>query len=175
MKGTPHLISNGSTNSIGMFVDPARDIGNSVLFQNGSKIGLGTMNPLDYSHVAFSDTTGKLTGYAVQNLASGANSYSGMLFYDQNGTLAQFQGFNNSTHEYRINNIAPNGSINFMMGSNSKLLVRSDGDVDVAANIRKNGALFIHNMGTQYGGRGRRSYERHGGHRQYGLGSCGAR
>ena len=45
------------------------------------------------------------------------NAYSGMLFYDQNGALGQFQGFNNSTHEYRINNIATGGSINFMIGT----------------------------------------------------------
>ncbi len=32
-----------------------------------------------------------------------------MLFYDQNGALGQFQGFNNVTHEYRINNIASSG------------------------------------------------------------------
>lgn len=35
-----------------------------------------------------------------------------MLFYDQNGQLGQFQGFNNVSHEYRINNIAWSGSIN---------------------------------------------------------------
>ena len=50
--------------------------------------------------------TAALTGYAVQNLGNTATSYSGMLFYDQNGALGQFQGFNNVTHEYRINNIA---------------------------------------------------------------------
>ena len=46
-----------------------------------------------------------------------------MLFYDQYGALGQFQGFNNVTHEYRINNIASNGSINFMLGSASQLKV----------------------------------------------------
>ena len=46
-----------------------------------------------------------------------------MLFYDQNGALGQFQGFNNGTHEYRINNIATNGSINFMTGSTSRFIV----------------------------------------------------
>jgi hypothetical protein len=109
---------------------------------------LGTTSPLDFFHVAFSDSSGGLTGYAVQNLASGSASYSGMLFYDQNGTLGQFQGFNNSTHEYRINNIASGGSINFMLGS-SKFKVRSDGDIDIAGNIRKGGTLFLQNLGTQ--------------------------
>ena len=66
----------------------------------------------------------------MQNLGNTATSYSGMLFYDQNGALGQFQGFNNVTHEYRINNIARvtpggafNGSINFMLGGTSKFFV----------------------------------------------------
>ncbi len=87
------------------------------MFQNGAKIGVDTVNPLDFMHVAFNDPAGNFTGYAVQNLASRATAFSGMLFYDQTGALTQFQGFNNSTHEYRINNTASNASINFMLGS----------------------------------------------------------
>src|SRR5262249_17504566 len=90
----------------------------------------GTFNEVD---VQFSDTSGTVTGYAVQNLGGGANSYSGMLFFDQNGGLGQFQGFNNSTHEYRINNIASGGSINFMIGGSSKLLVANNGSVGLPA------------------------------------------
>ena len=67
--------------------------------------------------------TARFTGLAVQNLGNTATSYSGMLFYDQNGALAQFQGFNNVTHEYRINNIARNPSINFMLGGTSRLKI----------------------------------------------------
>ena len=69
-------------------------------------VGLGTTTPLDSFHVRFTNTNGGVTGLAVQNLGNTATSYSGMLFYDQNGALGQFQGFNNVTHEYRINNIA---------------------------------------------------------------------
>ena len=69
----------------------------------------------------FTNTAGGFTGLAVQNMGNTATSYSGMLFYDQFGALGQFQGFNNVTHEYRINNIASNGSINFMLGSASRL------------------------------------------------------
>ena len=64
-----------------------------------------------------SNTSGAITGLAVQNLGNTNTSYSGMLFYDQFGALGQFQGFNNVTHEYRINNIASNASINFMLGA----------------------------------------------------------
>jgi hypothetical protein len=58
-----------------------------------------------------------------------------MLFYDQNGALGQFQGFNNVTHEYRINNIARNGAaqfdgtINFMTGGTSRFMVASNGNI----------------------------------------------
>ena len=61
-----------------------------------------------------------------------------MLFYDQNGALGQFQGFNNVTHEYRINNIARvspggafNGSINFMLGGASKFIVAGNGNIGI--------------------------------------------
>src|SRR5260370_30874719 len=89
--------------------------------------------------VAINDNGGTISGYSVQNLGGGAAAYSGMLFYDQNGALGQFQGFNNSTHEYRINNIAPSGTINFMISGSSKFLVRNDGDIDLSGNVRKGG------------------------------------
>ena len=90
--------------------------------RRAGSVGIGTTTPLDSLHVRFTNTDGAMTGLAVQNLGNTATSYSGMLFYDQNGVLGQFQGFNNLTHEYRINNIARNGSsvldgsINFMIG-----------------------------------------------------------
>jgi hypothetical protein len=79
----------------------------------------------------FFNTTGTETGFEVRNLGNTANSYSGMLFYDQNGALGQFQGFNNVTHEYRINNVAANGSINFMIGSSSKFKVANNGFIGI--------------------------------------------
>ena len=63
---------------------------------------------------------------------------AGMLFYDHTGALTQFQGFNNSTHEYRINNIARaspggafNGSINVMIGGSPKFVVATNGNVGI--------------------------------------------
>jgi hypothetical protein len=120
----------GTAGYLGMFVDSA-NLGNSALFQSGSSIGLGTTGPADAFHVALNNGTGSATGYAVQNLSGAAGAYSGMLFFDQNGALGQFQGFNNATHEYRINNIASAGSINFMIGSNSKFLVANSGKVGI--------------------------------------------
>lgn len=127
--GAP-AVSTGSANFIGKFTN-AVDLTSSVLFESNGHIGLGTTGPLDVLHSRFTDTSGGLTGLAVQNMGSGAASYSGMLFYDQNGALGQFQGFNNSTHEYRINNIASGGSINFMLGSSSKFLVANTGNIGI--------------------------------------------
>ena len=105
-----------------------RRCGNSAVFETGGAVGMGTTTPFDRLHVRFTNTNGAFTGLAVQNLGNTATSYSGMLFYDQNGALGQFQGFNNVTHEYRINNIARhgqpfNGSINFMLGGASRLKI----------------------------------------------------
>jgi hypothetical protein len=124
--------TSGTPGYIGQFVD-ATSLGNSAMFQSGTFIGVGTTTPADAFHVSFNDAGGALTGYAVQNRSASAAAYSGMLFYDQNGALGQFQGFNNSTHEYRINNIATGGSINFMIGSSSKFLVTNNGNIGMGA------------------------------------------
>jgi hypothetical protein len=120
----------GSAGHLGVFVD-AFNLGDSVMAQNGSRVGLGTTAPSDFLHVAFTDDFGAATGFAVQNRSSSATAYSGMLFYDNNGALGQFQGFSNATHEYRVNNVAAGGSINFMLGSNSRLAVASNGNVGI--------------------------------------------
>ncbi|HMF97094.1 MAG TPA: hypothetical protein VKE96_22505 [Vicinamibacterales bacterium] len=120
----------GSVGFVGKFTD-ATSLGNSAMFQSGNSIGVGTTTPVDALHVAFTDPAGAITGLAVQNRANSATAYSGMLFYDQFGALGQFQGFNNVTHEYRINNIAAGGSINFMIGSSSKFLVTNTGNIGI--------------------------------------------
>ncbi len=121
---TPNLVQAGTTNFLAKYVNSA-DVGNSAVFEVGGKVGIGTTAPLDSLHVRFTNTNGGFTGFAVQNMGTTATSYSGMLFYDQVGALGQFQGFNNVTHEYRINNIASNGSINFMLGSASRLKINT--------------------------------------------------
>jgi hypothetical protein len=136
-------VNSGTAGWIGKFVD-GTDLNNSALFQSGNSIGLGTTAPVDLFHVAFNDATGTVTGYAVQN--TNAAGYSGMLFYDQNGALGQFQGFGNSTHEYRINNIASGGTINFLIGSSSKFLVANNGNVTftgMRTQASQNGPNFL--------------------------------
>jgi len=133
----PEAVLPGTTNYLAKYVSGA-DVGNSAVYETGGAVGLGTTVPLDALHVVFTNTFGGATGLAVQNLGNTATSYSGMLFYDQNGALGQFQGFNNSTHEYRINNVARvspggafNGSINFMLGGASKFLVAPNGNIGI--------------------------------------------
>ena len=137
----------GSPNFLAKYVTSA-DVGNSAVYEAGGFVGIGTTTPVDALHVRFLNTNGAFTGYAVQNLGTTATSYSGMLFYDQHGALGQFQGFNNGTHEYRINNVASGGSINFLTGSVSRFKVRADGDVDLSGSIWKGGVPFLSSVGA---------------------------
>ena len=140
-------LTSGTIGRIGKFTTSV-DLGNSVMTESAGMIGIGTTSPLDFLHTSFTDTTGAFTGYAVQNLGSTATSYSGMLFYDHLGALAQFQGFNNSTKEYRINNIATGGSINFMLGGASKFLVDAAGNVGVSQPTPSYKLDVLHGGGT---------------------------
>ena len=133
-----NVVNIGTPNTLAKYVNTT-DVGSSAVTEVNGQVGIGTgtMTPFDLLHVRYTNTTGGLTGFAVQNLGNTNLSYSGMLFYDQNGALGQFQGFNNVTHEYRINNIAKNGasqfdgSINFMIGTTSRFLVTSGGNIGI--------------------------------------------
>jgi hypothetical protein len=145
----------GSAGHLSKFTDTV-NLGDSVLFQSGGRIGLSTISPLDFFHVAFTDAGGSVTGFAVQNLSSSPTAYSGMLFYDENGALGQFQGFNNLTHEYRVNNVAAGGSINFMLGSSSKFAVAPNGNIGIgtmtpATKLQVAGDVTVDgNIGAKY-------------------------
>ena len=143
---TPNDTLPGTVNFLAKYVTTA-DVGNSAVFETGGKVGIGTTAPLDGLHVRFTNTSGTLTGLAVQNLGNTANSYSGMLFYDQFGALQQFQGFNNVTHEYRINNVGTNASINFMLGNVSRFKVDSTGGTTISAGTAFTG-LAVHSTST---------------------------
>jgi len=126
----------GTPGHLAVYAANGVDIMNATTVESGGRLGVGTTAPLDYVHAQFTDASGGFTGFAVQNLSGGAAAYSGTLFYDQNGALGQFQGFNNSTHEYRINNVAKNGpsfngSINFMVGGTSRFFVNSGSFVGI--------------------------------------------
>ena len=132
-----NIVLAGTPNLLAKYVNGS-DVGDSAVYEANGMVGVGTTTPLDYVHVRFNDPNGATTGLAVQNLGNTATSYSGTLFYDQFGALGQFQGFNNVTHEYRINNIARvspggafNGSINFMLGGASKFIVAPNGNIGI--------------------------------------------
>ena len=134
---TADVVLPGATNFLAKYVNGA-DVGSSGVFEvpvtgglMDGAVGLGTTTPLDRLHIRYSNNTGDFTGLAVQNMSGGASAYSGMLFYDHLGALTQFQGYNNSSHEYRINNIAAGGSINFMLGGVSKFNVASNGNIGI--------------------------------------------
>jgi hypothetical protein len=131
---TSAVVQPGTTNFLAKYVNGA-DVGNSAVYEAGGAVGIGTTTPFDLMHLRFTNTGGTATGLAVQNLGNSATSYSGMLFYDQTGALAQFQGFNNGTHEYRINNIALGGRINFMIGNSSKFVVANNGNIGVGTDF----------------------------------------
>jgi len=147
-----NVVLAGTTNFLAKYVNGA-DVGNSGVFEAvGGAVGMGTTLPLDRLHVRYDNNTGQFTGYAVQNTNGGANAYSGMLFYDHTNVLTQFQGYNNSTHEYRINNIARvspggafNGTINFMIGNTSRFFVGSNGGVGVGTTISVGPGLEVSN------------------------------
>lgn len=153
----PSAINPGTPNSLAKYVSGS-DVGSSSVYEAAGRLGVNTDNPLDVIHSRFFNDNGGMTGLVVQNLASTASSYSGMLFRDQTGAVAQFQGFNNATHEYRINNVARNslgnfdGSINFMLGGTKKLVLSPTlgielyGPVGIAAGASNIG-LFVASSG----------------------------
>lgn len=120
-------VNTGTANYIGKFTN-AIDLTSSAIYENAGRIGIGVTTPLDFLHSRFTDASGTLTGIAVQNMSNSASAYSGMLFYDENGALGQFQGFNNATHEYRIHNIATGATINFMLRGWSQFYVKLAAD-----------------------------------------------
>jgi len=131
-----HTVLAGTPGHLAVYAANGVDIMNATTVESGGRLGVGTPAPLDYVHAQFTDNTGGFTGFAVQNLSGGAAAYSGTLFYDNLGNLGQFQGFNNSTHEYRINNVAKNGpnfngSINFMTGGTSRFFVSTGGNIGI--------------------------------------------
>jgi hypothetical protein len=141
-----NVVNTGTPNALAKYVNTT-DVGSSAVTEVNGSVGIGTTTPADFLHVRYTNTNGGLTGFAVQNLGNTNTSYSGMLFYDQFGALGQFQGFNNVTHEYRINNIATNGanyngSINFMIGTTSRFLVTSNGNIGIGTDSPSPGTLL---------------------------------
>ncbi len=58
-----------TTDFIGKFSGPTT-LNNSVLFQSGPQIGLGTTAPLDFMSIQFNNASGSQTGLALKNTAA---------------------------------------------------------------------------------------------------------
>jgi hypothetical protein len=133
-----NVVLTGTPNALAKYVN-ADDVGPSAVSEASGRLGIntGAALPFDYLHIRFNDPFGAFTGLAVQNLSNNANAASGMLFYDHNGALTQFQGFNNTNHGYVINNIAKNGanqfdgSYSFLIGSTPRFNVASNGNIGI--------------------------------------------
>ena len=57
-----------------------------------AQVGIGTTTPFDLLHVRYTNTGGTPPASPCRTWATRPPRYSGMLFYDQNGALGQFQG-----------------------------------------------------------------------------------
>jgi hypothetical protein len=136
-------VNPGTTNFIAKYVNAA-DVGNSAIWESGGRVGINTGGGAsDYLHVRFNDSFGAFTGLAVQNTNGGPNAASGMIFLDQFGNVAQFQGFNNSNHAYAINNVASGGSINFAIAGQSRFFVANNGNIGLGTGTPAGGLELL--------------------------------
>ena len=101
--------------------------------ESAGRIGVGTTTPLDLMHARFNDTYRSLHGLRRAEPVAAPTPTRACCSTTSSATLGQFQGFNNSTHEYRINNIAASGSINFMTASDSKFKIINNGNIGLGS------------------------------------------
>jgi hypothetical protein len=68
--------------------------------------------------------------FGIQNLD--ATGFSGLEYINNLSNIGVFTGFSNSNSEYRVNNIAANGFINFLIDGNSELYVKNNGNIGLS-------------------------------------------
>lgn len=156
------LVNNGSGGLSLATYDPSGS--SKILFYTGSnvsaspkavidgngRLGVGTTTP---SHLLSIGNTGlgfspyasagandalKIIGnntssnFGTQNL--NPNGYSGVEYIDHNGATSIFTGYKNGTGEFRINNVATDGHINFMTNSTTRVHISNSGSVGIGTN-----------------------------------------
>ena len=89
------------------------------------RFGIGAATPLDKLYIEYDNNASSLLGIQIRNTNSGASAFSGFQILDNAAATSVFAGFNNTTHEFRINNIATTPVITFMISSTAR--IKADG------------------------------------------------
>ena len=91
------------------------------------RVGIGTTEPSRVLHVR-NNSAGEAP-IGIQNMH--ASGYAGFELLDTAGSSVSFVGFNNNTKEFRFNNTASGGYLDFMIGGASKVRVQNNGNVGI--------------------------------------------
>lgn len=124
------------TNSISVFNN------NSVIssYQSGSSAN---------DAIKISNTSGGAT-LGIQN--NNSSGFSGIEYLNQSGNLAVFSGFNNSNgQEFRFNNVATNGWINFRIAGTERITIYNSGNIGLSTTADPSARLGIRGTGTTTG------------------------
>lgn len=105
------------------------DGGNGIFVEDGGYVGVNIANPTSELHV---NTTRNTPAMRVQSThADAANRWAGIEYLESDGSTGVFTGLNGNTNEFRFNNVATSGYINFLIGGSSKMVILNSGYVGV--------------------------------------------
>lgn len=103
--------------------------GNDISNNNTGNVGINTTTPSDRLTIDSNSPTH--VGVRIFNSYS-SSLFAGIEYMDNTGSTAKtFTGFQTSTGQFRINNIATNGYLDFLINSSSKLTVAHSGNVGI--------------------------------------------
>lgn len=131
---------------------------NTVINPFAGNVGIGVTAPGARLEVDANAITN--TGIRVKNTYS-AGAFTGIEYADNSGSVKAFSGFQPSTGEFRVNNVATGGYISFMLNGSSKMQVANNGNVgigtttpsktlDVAGEMNVSGTLTAGNLIAKY-------------------------
>jgi hypothetical protein len=146
------LISSGTVNFVGKFVNPT-DVGNSALYESNGFVGIGTTAPkisLDARSCALpqmgiAQTTDYLTFFASDTFGPAIYwdpakdmrfGKGGTGLYNANG-FVEYMRIQSSTGNVGIGTLTPRTTLDV------------NGDFNIAGSMSKGGTLFLHNLGTR--------------------------
>jgi hemin uptake protein HemP len=157
-----YTLNGNSTASGNLTLDSTSDAtkGYVLLNPTSGNVGIGTTGPgyllsLGAVSKGFSEynSGGAVDAIKAVGSNSGANfgtqnlnaaGYSGIEYIDNAGSVAVFTGYRNGgSGEFRFNNVATSGYINFMIGSASKLVINNDGSVKQYSGAGLNSIFYV--------------------------------